>query len=99
MPADIYFGDDIDAINAVIHESTRNQPLDAVLRDLRSVHQQLRDRIASMSDADLQQPYSHFLPDEPGQDDGRPIITRVTGNADGHFQEHIPWIEAIVAGS
>lgn len=99
VPADVYFGDDFDAINAVIQESTRDQPLDDVLAELRSVHQQLRDRVASMSDADLQQSYSHFLPDEPGEDDGSPIIGRVSGNTDSHFREHIPWIEAIVAGS
>ena len=47
-------------------------PLDAALADLRSQHTQLIDALEPMTDADLQAPYRHFLPTEPGEGDGPP---------------------------
>jgi hypothetical protein len=87
-----------DEINAAIREATRDLPLDDVLGELRSTHEQLRALVSSMSEEDLQQPYAYFLPNEPGRDDGQPILARISGNADGHFDEHLPYIEKIVTG-
>jgi len=88
---------DIDDLNAAIQAASKDVPLSAVVTLLRTTHESLREQVASMSEDDLQQPYLHFLPDEPGRDDGRPIIDRLHGNSGGHFVEHIPWMEAIVA--
>lgn len=92
----VYLNGDDDTINAVIQSATKDLPLADVQALLRSTHEQLRSLVAGMSAADLQQPYSHFLPDEPGRDDGRPIIERVSANGDSHFAEHLSYIEAIV---
>jgi len=92
----VYLDGDEDAINAVIQAATRDLPLADVLAVLRSTHEHLRSLVAEMSDEDLRQPYSHFLPDEPGRDDGRPIIERISANGDAHFAEHLGYIEVIL---
>lgn len=92
----IYLEGDDDAINAVIQSATSGLPLADVLAVLRSTHEQLRALVASISDEELRQPYSHFLPDEPGEDSGKPILGRISGNGDAHFAEHLGYIEAIV---
>ena len=88
---------DIDDLNAAIRAASKDVPLDTVMKLLRTTHDTLREQVAAMSEDDLQQTYSHFLPDEPGKDDGRPILARISGNSGGHYAEHIPWMEAIVA--
>jgi len=93
----IYLDGDDDAINAVIQSATGDLPLADVLAVLRSTHEQLRALVASMSDEELQKPYSHFLPEEPGEDSGEPILGRISGNGDAHFAEHLGYIEAIVS--
>lgn len=93
----VYLDGDDDATNAVIQAATKDLPLDDVRSVLTATHQELRSLVASMSDEDLRQPYSHFLPDEPGEDDGRPIIERISANGDAHFDIHLGYIEVIVA--
>lgn len=94
----VYLGEDLDALNEAIRQTTVNTPIDEVIADLRATHEQLRAMIVAMPDEDFRRPYSWFLPDEPGDDDGRPIIARIAANTDGHIDEHLPWVEAIVAG-
>ncbi len=92
----IYLEGDDDAINAVIQSATKDLPLADVLAVLRTTHEQLRALVESMSDEQLQQPYSHFLPDEPGEDSGEPILGRISGNGDAHFAEHLGYIDVVV---
>jgi len=93
----VYLDGDDDAINAVIQAATKDVPLAEVLALFRSTHEQLRALVGSMSDEELHQPYSHFLPDEPGEDSGGPILGRISGNGDAHFAEHLGYIAAIVS--
>jgi uncharacterized protein (TIGR03083 family) len=92
-----YRNDDVDAINAGIRDASRDLPLDDVLAVLRSTHEQMRELVAGLTDADLRRTYSSFLPDEPGEDGGRPIVERIAGNTYEHFDEHLAWMEAIVS--
>ncbi|MCB0189193.1 MAG: hypothetical protein KDE31_33215, partial [Caldilineaceae bacterium] len=55
--------------------------------------------LAPLTDEDLQKPYRHYLPDEPGEGDGPPAMNVVYGNSAHHFREHLAWIEALVAGN
>ena len=48
------------------------------------------------SDADLRKTYSHYQPDEPGEDSGEPIMRWVAGNTYEHYAEHQEWIEALI---
>lgn len=95
----VYLDGSEDEINAVIQEASKNLALTEVRAVLRATHEQLRTLVAAMSGEDLRKTYSQFLPNEPGEDDGRPILARISGNTDTHFDTHRGYIEKIVAGS
>jgi hypothetical protein len=67
-----------------------------VLEQFRDVHRQLMKLLGPLTDADLQKPYRHYLPAEPGDGDGPPAINLIYGNTAHHFSEHLAWIEALV---
>ncbi len=92
----LYLQHDIDAINAAIFEQHHHRSLDDARCLLTSSHQQLLTTIDTLTDADLQRPYSYYLPNEPGDDDGSPIIGRIRGNTTEHYREHLPWMKALV---
>jgi hypothetical protein len=87
-----------DDINAVVFQQRKDLPLVEALAQFRDVHQQLLKLLASLTDADLQKPYRHYLPDEPRKGDGPPAINVIYGNSARHFAEHLVWIEALVGG-
>ena len=85
-----------DDINAVVFQQCKDLPLVEALAQFRDVHQQLLTLLSSLTEADLQKPYRHYLPDEPGDGDGPPAINVVSGDSANHFAEHLVWIEALV---
>jgi hypothetical protein len=85
-----------DEINAVVFQQCKDLPLVEALAQFREVHQQLLKLLAPLTDADLQKPYRHYLPDEPGGGGGAPAINVINGNSAHHFAEHLAWIEALV---
>jgi uncharacterized protein (TIGR03083 family) len=91
-----YLTGDDDVINAAIYERQKAMPLADALTQFRAVHQQLLKTLEPLTDADLQKPYHHYLPDEPGVGEGPQAINVVYGNSAYHFMEHLPWIEALV---
>jgi uncharacterized protein (TIGR03083 family) len=91
----LYLTGDEDAINASIQEQTRDLPLDQVLAELAATHKELLALVRELPESELRQPYSYFLPDEPGIDSGEPIIWRISGNTDEHFDLHRGYIERI----
>ena len=96
VSAALYHSDDIDAINAAIREGQVGLSLDEAREGLAAVHRELLARLDTLTYNDLLKPFAHFLPDEPGDDDGSPILHRVWGNSGGHYAEHLPWMTAIV---
>ncbi|GIV96018.1 MAG: hypothetical protein KatS3mg057_0675 [Herpetosiphonaceae bacterium] len=95
----VYLTGNEDAINAAVYQQQRNISLQAVLDRLRATHQQLIVLVQRLTDTDLQQPYRHYLPDEPGDGDGPPAINLIYGNAVHHFYEHLAWIEGLVTSA
>lgn len=89
--------EEIDAVNARLHAQRAQQPLHAVLLELARTHQQALETLAGLTDADLRQPYSHYQPDEPGEESGASILGWVAGNTWEHYQEHLGWMRALVA--
>jgi hypothetical protein len=87
---------DVDAINLEIYNSTHDRSVDEVMNSFRTSHLQLLDVLDGLTDEDLQQPYSHYLPDEPGEESGDPIIGWVEGNTWHHYAEHLPTIRELV---
>ena len=96
VSATLYHSDEIDAINAAIRDQQAGLALDEAREELAAVHRELLARLDTLTYNDLLKPYAHFLPDEPGDDDGSPILYRVWGNSGGHYAEHLPWMTAIV---
>lgn len=95
----VYLSGDEDEINAVIQQMHKNHPLADVLAQFRSAHQQLLALLQPLSDADLNKPYHHYLPDESGSGEGPLIINVIYSNSANHFAEHLTWIETLVANA
>ena len=89
-------GADEDAINAVLYEQAKDRPLDDVLAAFHDSYRQILVTVDGLSDADLFRTYSHYAPDEPGEDSGDPIIGWIIGNTYEHYDEHHRWIKALV---
>ena len=88
---------DYDQQNAVIQQQHQHEPLQQVLADLRSTHTQTMSMLSKLTDADLQKPFRRWRPDESGEGEGPLMIEMIEGNMNGHFDEHVPWILALVA--
>lgn len=92
----VYLRGSEDEINAVVRRQEEAIPLDQVLARFQQVHERLIELLEPLDDVDLQQPYRHYLPEEPGDGGDRPAINVVYGNSAHHFREHLGWIEALV---
>jgi hypothetical protein len=87
-----------DALNAVIAEQNKGFSLDEVMERSDETHAQLVAKIGALADEDLSRPITHFQPDDPDGPDERPVLVKIIGDTYGHYAEHLPWIEAILAG-
>lgn len=87
-----------DAINAALFEMHRGKTVDEALDYFRETHAELMGLLGTMSDSDLERPYSHFQ-SSAAQDEGSdlPVIGWVAGNTYDHYHEHVGWIRASVA--
>jgi hypothetical protein len=84
------------SVNEIIYERTKDRSLADVRSDLGRAQQELLAALAGLTDADLQRTYSHYQPDEPGEDSGAPVLEWIAGNSYEHYEEHLEWIEALV---
>jgi len=87
---------DADALNAIIYARTKNRSLADVRGALRDAQQLLLEALAALSEDDLRKTYSHYQPDEPGEDSGEPILGWIAGNSYDHYAEHQRWIEELI---
>jgi hypothetical protein len=94
LDAETWNSHDYDRMNAVIQQQHKDLSLSEVRQHFSAAHHQLMATITTLSDADLQKPYNHYQPDS--QQD-HPVVASILGNTEGHYAEHRPWIEAIVA--
>jgi hypothetical protein len=91
-----WHADDFFSINDGIYKRNKAKSLDEVLTTLRDVHQRMVKTVGGLSDADLLRPYNSF---DPASQSTTPIWRLIVGDTFGHYAEHRPWIEAIVAGA
>jgi len=84
---------DYDAINAVLHEYYYDLTPAEVLGSFKRTHQRLVKTIKGLHEDDLALPYNTY---EPGSRQDHPVILTIVGNTYEHYEEHQPWIEAIV---
>lgn len=87
-----------ETFNTILHEQDKDRPLAEVLANLRATHDQLVARVTALSEADLFKPYHFFQPfEEDDPTDQRPSVNWIVGNTYEHYNEHLPWIEALIA--
>lgn len=91
----LYLSEDLDAMNHAIFLAHRDEPLSDVQAQFRRTHIRLLDLLAPLTDEDLNKPYSHYLPAEPG-DNNWPAINVVYGNTAYHYRTHQGWIETML---
>ena len=82
--------------NAQIQAQNKNRSVKDALNLFHSAHMELLGELAKLSDADLLKPYSHFQPNDKDADSQNPILGWIIGNSYGHYEEHIPWIRAML---
>jgi hypothetical protein len=92
----LWDGHDVDKINAVVQKRNQNMPLDDVRRTHRDVHQRLMSKISALSDADLQRPVRDY---QPASSASQPILRPLITDTYEAYEEHTPWIAAIVANA
>ena len=86
----------IDEINGLIQQRYQNLSWANVEQKRQQIHQRLVDKIASMTDEDLQRPYRYY---ELASTQDEPVLSSIAGNTFGHYSEHLPWIKAIATQS
>lgn len=84
---------DVDWINLRLFERHHRLPLPQVLDSYRAAHAHVLAALNRLSDADLLRPYAFF---QPSADDQRPVLGWIDGNTWEHYDEHLPWITAIL---
>ncbi|MEZ4615423.1 MAG: DinB family protein [Caldilineaceae bacterium] len=92
---EIYATDDVDLINDAIVQQHQSLSLEDAMAQLHALQPALLAALEPLTDDDLQKPYRHYLPDEPGEGDGPPARNVVYGNSAHHFREHLAWIKAL----
>ena len=93
LPHDLWAGHDTDQMNAYIAERAAPRPLADVLSESREVHDEVIGLLESLSQADLDQPYSSYQPQDPRYN-AEPVVGWVHGNTYHHYDEHIGWLQA-----
>ena len=84
-----------DSANEVLQRRQRGLVLDEVTALQLGSRQMVRDALAGLRDVDLSRPYSSFQPDDPGPDDGQPVLGWINGNTDDHADEHAGYIREL----
>ena len=87
---------EFDAINAQIYAQNKDRALDDALNLFHTAHMELLGELAKLSDADLMKPFSHFQPNESGDDQNAPILGWIAGNTYEHYAEHGAWIREML---
>ena len=85
---------DFDKINDILQKRSRNKTLQEAQIYVMGIHQQLVDKVQSLTDDDLYRPYKAYQPDSDREE---PVINWIQENSYEHYAEHTPWIAAIVA--
>ena len=86
-----------EAVNTALAAIAARQTLNQVLSQSASTHEELLAQLGSMTQEDLERPYSHYQPDDPPFNPA-PVVGWIHGNTWDHYDEHIGWLEAGLNG-
>ena len=87
----IHNDEEMNAFNDGVFAANRSRPLAEVRRDFQAMYQRFHASVAALSENDL------FEEARFSWMDGRPLWHNVAGNGFGHYQEHEPFIAALLA--
>jgi hypothetical protein len=86
----------MDEINEELHRAGLGRSATEALAAIQLSHTEMLDALAGLSDADLRRDYSEF--DAAAAYAGRPIVSWIMGNTFDHYDEHLGYIRAAIAG-
>lgn len=92
-----YLRHDYDQTNDAIYREHRDRPWGFLRVQFDEVHGEMIDTLRQVGWDGLHLTYSHYAPDEPGDDSGEPVIYWVAGNTFLHYDMHRGWIEELLA--
>jgi hypothetical protein len=95
---DTYRSTEDDALNELLIEPAKMQPLSQVLADLRRTHEQLLAAIAALPEGDLERLAAHYQPEELAEDTDS-IAVWIAHICDEHLRDHVGWIQQITVSS
>ena len=96
LPADLYASTDYDPSNEVIRQQTIDEPADSVLSRLQQTNQQLLEMVEALPDEVLRSPVRDYHPEYAASAPTLTLLRTIHGDAAAHFDEHLPWMQAIV---
>jgi hypothetical protein len=83
-----------DEVNAHIQQQHKNLNLAEVRAELQQRADAFVKRIEEMPAEDLQRPYKDFNP--YASNETEPLIEYLKGNSYDHYDEHMPWMRAVI---
>ena len=92
IPAELWEGHDTDAINTFLAAEAEPRTVDLVLSEAAATHTEVMALLDSMTQEQLEQPYSHYQPFDP-KPNSSPVAGWVHGDTWDHYNEHIGWLE------
>ena len=85
--------EEMDALNAQFYQENKALPLDEVLTDFRTTHQQIMDVVQAMPEDDLTSPHRFAW------SQGKPLWHLIAGDTFEHYQEHFVQIQEWLAST
>jgi hypothetical protein len=95
---DTYRSTEDDALNELLIEPAKMQPLSQVLDDLRRTHERLLAAIAALPEGDLERLAADYQPEELA-DDTDSIAVWIAHICDEHLRDHAEWIQHLTTSN
>ena len=86
----------MDQVNDLVYQRNRERTAAEALAAFREAHQAMLDALAPLGDADLQRPYADYG-EGGGRSADQPIIGWIIGDTYDHYEEHLAYIQAVLA--
>ena len=92
LPADL--PTDIDALNDVLYQRSRDVPIDEVQAKGRRVHAEIIAALGRLTDADMRLTVAEY---GANPTDDRPLGRKIANDTYFHYAEHVGWIKELLA--